>query len=127
MKKKLIQLDHITKKYGNQTILDDLNLYINENEFEVEVLKEDGVVVVDFSAAWCGPCKMMAPILEQVQDKIKDVKIIKVDVDENPNLADEYEVRNIPTIKVFKEGEVVSTKVGFLPKASLIEMIEKTL
>ena len=101
--------------------------YINENEFEVEVLKEDGVVVVDFSAAWCGPCKMMAPILEQVQDKIKNVKIIKVDVDENPNLADEYEVRNIPTIKVFKEGEVVSTKVGFLPKASLIEMIEKTL
>lgn len=101
--------------------------HINENEFENEVLKEEGIVVVDFFATWCGPCKMLAPVLDEVQDEMKNVKIVKMDIDENSDKAAEYSVKNIPTIKIFKNGEEVTTNVGFLPKESLKEMIEKTL
>lgn len=101
--------------------------HINEKEFNTEVLKEEGVVVVDFFATWCGPCKMLAPVLEEVQDEMNNVKVVKVDIDENPNVATEYAVKNIPTIKIFKNGEEVTTNVGFLPKASLIDMIKKTI
>ena len=73
--------------------------HINEKEFNMEVLKEEGIVVVDFFATWCGPCKMLAPVLEDVQEEMKNVKIVKVDIDENPNVASEYKVKNIPPIK----------------------------
>lgn len=99
--------------------------HINENEFNDEVLKEDGVVIVDFFAAWCAPCKMLSPVLEEVQSEMSNVKIVKVDIDENKSLEVEYGVKNIPTIKVFKDGKELTTKVGFLPKASLMDMIEK--
>ena len=101
--------------------------HINENQFENEVLKEEGIVVVDFFATWCGPCKMLAPVLDEVQGEMKNVKIVKIDIDENSDKAAEYGVKNIPTIKIFKNGEEVTTNVGFLPKESLKEMIEKTL
>lgn len=101
--------------------------HINEKEFNMEVLKEEGVVVVDFFATWCGPCKMLAPVLEDVQEEMKNVKIVKVDIDENPNVASEYKVKNIPTIKVFKNGEEITTNVGFLPKGALVEMINKSI
>lgn len=101
--------------------------HINEKEFNEEVLKENGVVVVDFFATWCGPCKMLAPVLEEVQEEINKVKIVKVDIDENPGLAAEYGVTNIPTIKVFKAGEDIKTNVGFLPKGALVDMINKTI
>ncbi len=99
--------------------------HINENEFEREVLNEDKLVVVDFFATWCGPCKMLAPILEAVQEELKEVKIVKIDIDQNPNSASRYKVRNIPTIKIFKNGEEVKTNVGFVPKEALISMIER--
>ena len=98
--------------------------HINAREFEKEGLKEEGVVVVDFFATWCGPCKMLAPVLEEVQSEVENVKIVKIDVDQNPNISTEYRVTNIPTIKVFKDGQEVITKVGFLPKAQLINIIE---
>ncbi|MDZ4992553.1 thioredoxin [Clostridium perfringens] len=101
--------------------------HINENQFENEVLKEEGIVVVDFFATWCGPCKMLAPVLDEVQDEMKNVKIVKIDIDKNSDKAAEYGVKNIPTIKIFKNGEEVTTNVGFLPKELLKEMIEKTL
>ncbi|WP_195988947.1 thioredoxin [Clostridium sp. D53t1_180928_C8] len=101
--------------------------HINEKEFNMEVLKQEGVVVVDFFATWCGPCKMLAPVLEDVQEEMKNVKIVKVDIDENPNVASEYKVKNIPTIKVFKNGEEITTNVGFLPKGALVEMINKSI
>ncbi|MDU2288667.1 thioredoxin [uncultured Clostridium sp.] len=101
--------------------------HINEKEFNMEVLKEEGIVVVDFFATWCGPCKMLAPVLEDVQEEMKNVKIVKVDIDENPNVASEYKVKNIPTIKVFKNGEEITTNVGFLPKGALVEMINKSI
>lgn len=101
--------------------------HINEKDFEIEVLKENGVVVVDFFATWCGPCNMLAPILEEVQEEMKNIKIVKVDIDENPNVSQEYRVKNIPTIKIFKNGEELSTNVGFLPKGSLIDIINKII
>ena len=73
--------------------------HINQDEFEKEVLNEEGVVVVDFFATWCGPCKMLAPVLDEVQDEMKNVKIVKIDIDENSDKASEYGVKNIPTIK----------------------------
>lgn len=97
--------------------------HINENEFELEVLNEEGIVVVDFFAQWCGPCKMLAPVLDEVQNEMQHIKIVKVDVDQNPGAARQYGVLSIPTIKVFKNGEEVTTKVGFLPKKSLIATI----
>ena len=66
--------------------------HINEKEFNMEVLKEEGIVVVDFFATWCGPCKMLAPVLEDVQEEMKNVKIVKVDIDENPNVASELKI-----------------------------------
>lgn len=98
--------------------------HVNEKEFEIEVLNEDKLVVVDFFATWCGPCKMLAPVLEEIQGEMDNVKIVKVDIDENPNLAAQYGVSNIPTIKLFKNGDAITTKVGFAPKDSLVGMIE---
>lgn len=101
--------------------------HINQNEFQSEVLDNKGVVVVDFFATWCGPCKMLAPILEELQEELSDVKIVKIDVDENPELANKYGIASIPTIKIFKDGNDVDTKVGFMPKEMLKESIEEVL
>lgn len=101
--------------------------HINQSEFQSEVLDNSGVVVVDFYADWCGPCKMLAPILEEVQEELSDVKIVKVNVDENPDIANKYGIASIPTIKIFKAGADVNTKVGFMPKEMLKESIEEVL
>ena len=100
---------------------------INTAEFRDKVENGSGVAVVDFFATWCGPCKMLAPVLDEVQDEINNVKIVKIDIDENLDKAYEYGVKNIPTIKIFKNGEEITTNVGFVPKNLLKEMIEKTL
>lgn len=98
---------------------------INKSEFESEVLRDNGVVVVDFFANWCNPCKMIAPILDEVQNEMSNIKIVKVDIDENPSIAADYKVKNIPTIKFFKNGEEVDSKVGFTDKESLKQIINK--
>ena len=101
--------------------------HINENEFQSEVLDASGVVVVDFYADWCGPCKMFAPILEELQEELTDIKIVKVNVDENNAIANKYGIASITTIKIFKAGEDKETKVGFMPKDMLKEAIEEVL
>lgn len=98
-----------------------------EADFPTEVEQFDGVALVDFWATWCGPCQMMAPIIEQLGEEYKDskdVKIVKVDVDQNPSLAEKYQVFSIPTIKYFKKGQVVDESVGVMPAGELSKRIE---
>ncbi len=100
----------------------------NENEFENQVLKSTLPVIVDFWAEWCGPCKMLTPILEELSDELKDeINIIKVNLDENQELAMKYSIRSIPTLLLFKEGDLLDTKIGLLPKKDIIEWIRSKI
>jgi len=97
---------------------------INSKDFENEVLNNKDLVVVDFWANWCGPCKMMAPVLESVSEELKEVNFVKIDVDQNGALADKYEILSIPTLLIFKEGKLLDKLVGFTPKEVLIQKIK---
>lgn len=103
-------------------------LHVTDASFEAEVLKSDLPVVVDFWAEWCGPCRMIAPVLEALaQEYAGKVKIVKVNVDENSVSAATYGVRGIPTLLLFKAGNVVDTKVGALPKGQLAAFIDSNI
>ena len=97
--------------------------HINENQFKSVVLDSQKPVLVDFFATWCGPCRQMSPVLEQIANERSDVKIVKVDVDENQNLAAQFGVMSIPTLIYFKNGKAVSQAVGARSKASLETML----
>ena len=93
---------------------------IDNSNFQSDVLQASEPVVVDFWAEWCGPCKMIAPALEEISAELNGkVKIAKVNIDENPELAAQYGVRSIPTLMIFKDGEVADMKVGAAPKSTL--------
>jgi thioredoxin 1 len=93
---------------------------VSESTFDAEVLKSDKPVLVDFWAEWCGPCRMVSPILDQIASENSDkLDIVKVNVDENPQLAMDYQITSIPALKVFKGGEVAQTIIGAKPKAAL--------
>lgn len=99
-----------------------------DQDFENEVLNSDQVVLVDFWATWCGPCRAIAPTLETLADEYAGrAKIVKVDVDANPETAQRYGIRSIPTLFVFKNGEKVETIVGGRPKAELVVALDKHL
>jgi thioredoxin 1 len=93
------------------------------NSFAQEI--ESGVVLVDFFADWCGPCKMIAPVLDQVSEELTDVKIVKLNVDNAPQVASTYGVMSIPTLILFKDGQKVAQTMGFQPKEMLIGWINK--
>ena len=92
-------------------------IIISENNFEEEVLKSDKPVLVDFWATWCGPCRMLAPTIAKIAEEQEGkIKVGKVDVDEQPELAVRYGISSIPTLKVFKDGKLVKSSVGVIPK-----------
>ena len=97
---------------------------IKEDAFEEEVVKSELPVLIDFWAEWCGPCKEVSPILEEISTEMSDsIKIVKVNIDENPNIPSQYGVQSIPTLIIFKKGEVVATKIGMSSKNELLSWI----
>jgi thioredoxin 1 len=101
---------------------------VSDATFETEVLKSGGPVVVDFWAEWCGPCKMIAPALDEISNSLGDkVKIVKLNVDENPAVAAKYGIMSIPTLMIFKNGELASRQVGAAPKQKLEQWITATV
>ncbi|MBC2857686.1 MULTISPECIES: thioredoxin [Stappia] len=101
---------------------------VTDESFETDVLKASGTVVVDFWAEWCGPCKMIAPALEEISEEMSgQVKITKLNIDENQNMAMKYGVRSIPTLILFKDGQPVSTQIGAAPKNKLAAWIQTAI
>jgi thioredoxin 1 len=92
---------------------------LNDSNFEAEVINAQGTVIVDFFATWCGPCKMMAPIVDGIAEKRTDVKVCKLDVDEGRDTAIAYGIMSIPTLMIFKNGEVTKTFVGVTPEEEI--------
>lgn len=101
--------------------------HVEEKDFNEVVLESNQLVLVDFWATWCGPCKMIAPILEQLSEEMTEVTFVKVDVDNNPGLADKYDISSIPTVILFKGGNQVDKITGFRPKNDFINMINRNL
>jgi thioredoxin 1 len=101
---------------------------VSDASFDSDVLKAPGPVLVDFWAEWCGPCKMIAPALEEIATSMNGrVTIAKINIDENPATPRKYGVRGIPTLMLFKDGQVAATKIGALPKTKLSEWVESVI
>lgn len=98
-------------------------LTITKNNFEEEVMKSDKPVLLDFWATWCGPCRMVSPTIEEVAKETADIKVGKVNVDEQPELAKEFRVMSIPTLVVLKEGKITNTAIGVQTKKTILNMI----
>jgi thioredoxin 1 len=99
-----------------------------DSSFEADVLQSETPVVVDFWAEWCGPCKSIAPYLEELaKDKCEAIRVAKVNIDENPLTPTKYGVRGIPTLRLFKNGELAATKVGAVPKTKLYEWVDESI
>ncbi len=101
-------------------------LTLNEDNFDEQVTQADGPILVDFWASWCGPCKVIAPGLEELAEELKgQAHVAKIDVDQNGDLANRFGIRSIPTLMVFKEGKVVDQLIGAAPKEQIRRMLEK--
>ncbi len=100
-------------------------LHLTKENFDEEVLHSDKPVFIDFWAEWCGPCQMVGPVIEEIAEEVEDVKIAKVNVDEQQELAQKYRIMSIPTMLLIKEGEVAAQTVGAQPKADILKFIHQ--
>lgn len=101
---------------------------VNDLNFDSEVLKSDVPVLVDFTATWCGPCRQIAPLVDQVAEEYEGrLKVTKLDIDDSPGTAQKFGIRGVPTLYVFKGGEVVAQQVGAVPKSVIQQLVERAL
>ena len=100
-------------------------LALKSDDFEAEVLNCEKKVLIDFWASWCGPCRMLSPVIDEVANEVDDVKVCKVNVDEEPSLAAQFGIMSIPTLLVIEKGEVIGRSVGAVPKESVLALIGK--
>ena len=98
-------------------------IHVNSDNFNEEVLESSKTVIVDFFANWCGPCQMIAPVLEEIAKEDANIDIAKIDVDESPELAIKYGINSIPALLVFKNGELTNTSIGFKSKSEILSLI----
>ena len=102
-----------------------MHLTVNQDNFKSEVLEFKGKVLVDFWASWCGPCQMLGPIIDEIGDEYKDkIKVAKIDVDENQNLAFQYNISSIPAVLIFEDGKVIDTIIGFHQKQDYLKALK---
>lgn len=97
---------------------------VNNDNFEQEVLKSDKKVLVDFYANWCGPCKMLSPIIDEVAEEVNDIKICKIDIDTARDIAIKYDIMSIPTLLVFENGNVINSALGLISKQKILDLIK---
>ncbi len=108
--------------------MSDLVLHIGDADFQEQVLQSPIPVLVDFWATWCGPCQAIAPTLEEIADDYEGkIKVVKIDIDQNPDTAAQYNVRSIPTLLIFKNGNVEASKIGLQSKSQLAAFIDSTI
>ena len=98
-------------------------MHINKDNFHQEVLNSEKPVLLDFFASWCGPCRMVGPILDEIAEEREDIKVCKVDIDEQPELASLYRVMSVPTLMVLKNGQIVDQSIGAKPKHQILAMV----
>ena len=96
---------------------------VNKNNFQEEVIQSDKPVLLDFWAPWCGPCRMVVPLVEEIANERSDIKVVKINVDEEPELASQFQIVSIPTLLVVKDGNVVIRSMGAKPKAQILAML----
>lgn len=96
---------------------------VTKDNFKDEVISSDKPVLIDFWASWCGPCKMLSPVVDEIAEENNGFKVCKINVDENPELASEYKVASIPTLIVFKNGKLINTSVGVRSKEDILKMV----
>lgn len=101
-----------------------MSLNVNESNFQQEVLEFKGLVLADFWASWCGPCLMLSPLIEEIENERKDIKVVKIDVDQNQNLALQYNISSIPAVLIFNQGKVIDTIIGFHQKQDYLKALK---